>query len=161
MTDETSVKSGVSNIALATELTIAWLGNPNVRAAADEVPTFLRNIHATLDELSRTSNVEGALEDAPQEFKPAVSVRASIKPDHLVSLIDGKPYKLLKRHLANHDLTPAQYRERYGLKADYPMVAPNYADQRRELAKKIGLGRKPDEKAPKRRASRRAASATG
>ena len=73
--------------------------------------------------------------------EPAVSVRRSVRPDHLVCLICGKKQKLLKRHLAvEHDLTPNQYRESFGLKADYPMAAPNYAQQRRELAVKIGLG---------------------
>jgi predicted transcriptional regulator len=66
--------------------------------------------------------------------------------DHLISLIDGKPYKALKRHLSGHGLTPAEYRERFGLKPDYPMVAENYAEMRRGLAKKIGLGRKPGAK---------------
>jgi len=138
-------------IELATELTIAWLGNPNVRASAEEVPTFLRSIHATLNELAGPASSAASSTEKEEVFEPAVPVRSSIKPDHLVSLIDGKSYKLLKRHLANHGLTPEQYRERYKLKADYPMVAPNYAAQRRELAKKIGLGRKPGEKAPARR----------
>jgi predicted transcriptional regulator len=74
--------------------------------------------------------------------EPAVSVRRSVRPDHLVCLICGKKQKLIKRHLAvEHDLTPDQYRETFGLKSDYPMAAPNYAQQRRELAAKIGLGR--------------------
>jgi predicted transcriptional regulator len=74
--------------------------------------------------------------------EPAVSVRRSIRPDHLVCLVCGQPQKMLKRHLAiRHDLTPAQYRERFGLKPDYPMAAPKYAQQRRELALQSGLGR--------------------
>ena len=78
---------------------------------------------------------------------PAVTARRSLaSKDHIISLIDGKPYKTLKRHLSGHGLTPAQYRERYGLKSDYPMVAENYAEMRRGLAKKIGLGRKPGTK---------------
>jgi predicted transcriptional regulator len=77
------------------------------------------------------------------EFTPAVTVRKSLSSkDHIISLIDGKPYKTLKRHLSRHGLTPDQYRERYGLKSDYPMVSENYAEMRRSLAKKIGLGRK-------------------
>jgi predicted transcriptional regulator len=76
-----------------------------------------------------------------------VTVRKSLSsPDHIISLIDGKPYKTLRRHLSRHGMTPEQYRERYGLKADYPMVAPAYAERRRDLAKKIGLGRKPGQK---------------
>lgn len=77
------------------------------------------------------------------EFVPAVDPRKSLKADHIVSLIDGTKHKMLKRHLSTHGLTPEQYRERYGLKADYPMVAPNYSERRRELAKAIGLGRHP------------------
>jgi predicted transcriptional regulator len=73
---------------------------------------------------------------------PAVSVRRSVRPDHLVCLVCGRKQKLLKRHLAvEHELTPTQYREGFGLKSDYPMAAPNYAKQRRELALRIGLGR--------------------
>jgi predicted transcriptional regulator len=94
----------------------------------------------------------GAEPDQPAEEKPesAVSVRRSVRPDHLVCLICGKKQKLLKRHLAvEHGLTPDEYRQRLGLKPDYPMVAPNYAQQRRELALSIGLGR------PKKPARRR------
>ena len=81
-------------------------------------------------------------EPAEAQFKPAVTARKSLSsPDHIISLIDGKPYKSLKRHLSGHGLTPQEYRQRYGLKADYPMVAPTYAQTRRELAKKFGLGR--------------------
>lgn len=85
----------------------------------------------------------GAPKLAEQTYEPAVSVRSSVKPDHIISLIDGKPYKMLKRHLAQNGLTPDQYRARYGLPASYPMVAPNYSARRAELAKSIGLGRKP------------------
>jgi predicted transcriptional regulator len=78
---------------------------------------------------------------AAEKPEPAVSVRRSIQPNHLICLVCGKPQKMLKRHLAvQHDLTPAQYRERFGLKPDYPMGAPNYVQQRRELALRIGLG---------------------
>jgi predicted transcriptional regulator len=76
--------------------------------------------------------------------EPAVAIRASVKPDHIVCLEDGRKLKMLKRHLMTHyDLTPEQYRKRWGLPADYPMVAPNYAARRRDLARTIGLGRKP------------------
>jgi hypothetical protein len=83
--------------------------------------------------------------EAAPEYVPAVPVRSSVRPDHIVSLIDGKKLKSLKRHLSSHGLTPAEYRERYGLKPDYPMVAASYSAQRREVAKKLGLGRKPGE----------------
>ena len=97
------------------------------------------------------ANVYGALATLGQAVvpvevmpEPAVSIRSSIKPDFIVCLEDGKKLKMLKRHLMTHyNLTPDQYRARWNLPADYPMVAPNYAEKRRELAKKIGLGRKP------------------
>ena len=84
-------------------------------------------------------------EDAePEEiYEPAVNPARSVRGDHIISLIDGKSYKMLKRHLSNHGLTPDEYRERYDLKPDYPMVAPEYSETRSKLAKEIGLGRKP------------------
>lgn len=137
----------LSAVELATELTIAWLGNPNTRVTADEVPTFLKSMHETVAELSgsASSMPETVGKSADQEeFVPAVSVRKSLgSRDHIISMIDGKPYKTLRRHLSTHGLTPEQYRERYNLKADYPMVAPNYSEARRAMAKKIGLGAKP------------------
>jgi predicted transcriptional regulator len=82
-------------------------------------------------------------EEAPDRPEPAVSIRSSIKPDYVVCLEDGKKLKMLKRHLMTHyQMTPDEYRQKWGLNADYPMVAPNYAEQRRMLAKKIGLGTK-------------------
>jgi predicted transcriptional regulator len=146
MADETALDT----IELATEVTIAWLGNHNVRASADDVPAFLRSIHATIVELeSATSDAgtagnetEGEGEAEPV-FTPAVSVRKSLaSKDHIISLIDGKPYKTLRRHLATHGLTPEQYRERYNLKPDYPMTASSYSEARRAMAHKIGLGAK-------------------
>lgn len=138
--DETTT---LNSVELATELTIAWLANPNTRATADEVPAFLQKMHEAVSGLSGT--VSPAHEpSATQEFVPAVTVRKSLASrDHIISMIDGKPYKTLRRHLSTHGMTPEEYRERYGLKADYPMVAPNYSEQRREMAKKIGLGAKP------------------
>ena len=130
-------------VELATELTIAWLGNQNNRVAADEVPAFLRTMHATLTELSSGTSSEADAEEALSEFTPAVSVRKSLgSKDHIISMIDGKPYRTLRRHLSTHGLTPEEYRARYNLKPDYPMVAENYSAQRREMAKKIGLGSK-------------------
>jgi predicted transcriptional regulator len=130
-------------VDLATELTGAWLSNPNTRANSEEVPGFLKMMHAAVAALGRPSAVAHK-SPTDQEHVPAVTIRRSLaSKDYIISLIDGKPYKSLRRHLSSHGLTPEDYRKRYGLKADYPMVAPNYADQRRELAKKIGLGRKP------------------
>ena len=133
-------------VELATELTIAWLGNQNNRVQADDVPQFLRTMHATVTELSGGSSAvpEPAEEAAPtEEFTPAVTARKSLaSKDHIISMIDGKPYKTLKRHLSRHGLTPQEYRERYGLKPDYPMVSETYSQARRDMAKKIGLGQK-------------------
>lgn len=134
------IDESVANlIELAGEITIAWLRNPNVKPAPQDAPGFLKDMHSAIAELSSEKPSE------PEEvtYQPKVSPRSSVKPDHLVSLIDGKKYKTLKRHLSQHGLTPADYRARYGLKADYPMVAADYANERREIAKKLGLGRKP------------------
>ena len=142
MSDETTLNA----VELATELTIAWLGNQNNRVAADDVPAFLRSMHGTINELSgATSAVGDAAQDAApeQEYTAAVTARKSLaSKDHIISMIDGKPYKTLRRHLSTHGMTPEQYRERYNLKADYPMVAETYSEQRRAMAHRIGLGQK-------------------
>lgn len=140
MSDETSLNA----IELATELTIAWLGNQNNRIVADDVPAFLRSMHATITELAGVNTAAPDTVDEPEEetFAPAVTVRKSLgSKDHIISLIDGKPYRTLRRHLSTHGLTPEEYRARYNLKADYPMVAESYSAQRREMAMKIGLGK--------------------
>ncbi|MBW6522175.1 MucR family transcriptional regulator [Sphingomonas sp. RHCKR47] len=135
-----------NTVELATELTIAWLSNPNTRAASEDVPAFLQQMHQAVSNLTGTGAPEST-EEPQAEYTPAVSVRKSLaSKDHIISLIDGKPYKTLRRHLAGQGLTPDEYRQRYGLKADYPMVAENYSEARRDMAKKIGLGRKAGEK---------------
>ncbi len=140
MTPETNT------IELATELTIAWLGNPNTRTSADDVPAFLQSMHFAVEKLSGSA-VEAPAEEAPTEYTPAVTVRKSLaSKDHIISLIDGKPYRTLRRHLTSNGLTPEEYRARYNLKADYPMVAETYSEARRAMAKTIGLGRKPGQK---------------
>lgn len=143
MTEDTKLNA----VELATELTIAWLGNQNNRVAADDVPAFLRSMHSTLTELESGKSADGseATDGANDEqYEPAVTVRKSLaSKDHIISMIDGKPYKTLRRHLSTNGLTPEEYRARYNLKADYPMVAPTYSETRRAMAKKIGLGRKP------------------
>ncbi len=142
MSDENSLNP----VELAAELTIAWLGNQNNRVAAEDVPAFLRTMHATISELAGNTSAPADAAEEPaseQEFVPAVTVRKSLaSKDHIISMIDGKPYKMLRRHLSGQGLTPEQYRERYNLKPDYPMVAENYSAARREMAKKIGLGQK-------------------
>ena len=129
-------------VELATELTIAWLGNQNNRVSAEDVPAFLRNMHNTVTQLASGASASPAGEEASaEEFTPAVSARKSLaSKDHIISMIDGKPYRTLKRHLATNGLTPEEYRRRYNLKADYPMVAESYSAARREMAKSIGLG---------------------
>ncbi|WP_010187856.1 MucR family transcriptional regulator [Sphingomonas sp. PAMC 26605] len=143
MTDGTT-----NTVELATELTMAWLSNPNTRPSAEDVPAFLKSMHDAVVGLS-TAPVEDLPEEAIPEFTAAVTTRKSLaNPNVIISMIDGKPYKTLTRHLSTNGLTPAEYRARYGLKADYPMTAPSYSAMRRDIAKKIGLGRKPGQKAP-------------
>ena len=106
--------------------------------AADQLPTLIETVHSALSRLE-----EGRLaEPLPTKLVPAVPIRRSIRPDEITCLDCGYRGKMLKRHLERHQLTPASYRERWGLKPDYPMVAPNYAAQRSELAKSLGLGRR-------------------
>ena len=134
-----------NTLELATELTIAWLSNPNTGASADDVPAFLHKVHSALN--SMASPQTAGEQSVEQDYTPAVTVRKSLSSkDHIISLIDGKPYKTLRRHLSGHGLTPDDYRQRYGLKADYPMVSASYSQVRRDMAKKIGLGRKPGTK---------------
>lgn len=127
-------------ITLTADIVAAHVSNNSV--AVNDLPTLISNVHGALSALSGPAPVE----PAPKQ-EPAVSIRSSVKPDYIVCLEDGKRLKMLKRHLMTHyQMTPDQYRARWGLAADYPMVAPNYAEKRRELAKKIGLGRKPGQK---------------
>jgi predicted transcriptional regulator len=133
-------------VELATDLTIAWLGNPNTRIDADQVPAFLTRMHGAVLELAGGGQSVAPAE-ATADYTPAVSVRKSLaSKDHIISMIDGKPYKTLRRHLSTNGLTPDEYRQRYKLKADYPMVSETYSESRRAMAKKIGLGRKPGTK---------------
>ncbi len=139
----------INAVELAAELTAAWLASPNTRTNADDVPAFLISMHAAVSQLSGTS-APVTPEELAQTYEPAVTARKSLSsPDHIISLIDGKPYKTLRRHLATNGLTPEEYRARYNLKADYPMVAPTYSEARRTMAKSIGLGRKPGQTASK------------
>jgi predicted transcriptional regulator len=133
-------------VELTSDIVSAYVSGNNVQAS--ELPSLIAGVYSTLDGLGK----EPA---KPEPLTPPVPVRKSITPDYLISLEDGKRYKSLKRHLAGHGLTPEQYREKWGLARDYPMVAPNYAAQRSELAKKMGLGRKVA--APKPKGRRRAA----
>jgi len=119
-----------------TEIVSAYVGNNAI--AASDVPNLIAQVYQAL-----TATVAEQTEEEQEPLKPAVSVRKSVTPDFIICLEDGKKFKSLKRHLRTHyDLTPEEYREKWGLPADYPMVAPNYAKARSELAKQMGLGRK-------------------
>jgi predicted transcriptional regulator len=125
-------------VALTSDIVAAHVTNNRVEVA--DLPTLIQNVFGALQGL-------GASEPVEERPEPAVSIRASVKPDYLVCLEDGKKMKMLKRYLmTQYGMTPDQYRQRWNLPADYPMVAPEYAEKRRTLAKDIGLGRKPGQK---------------
>lgn len=125
-------------ITLTSDIVTAHVSHNDVSVA--EVSSLIENVYHSLAGLNN-----GIQEEALPE--PAVSIRASIKTDHITCLEDGKKMKMLKRHLmTDHGMTPDEYRARWSLPADYPMVAPAYAEKRRELAKEIGLGRKPGQR---------------
>ncbi len=130
MTDQTNPSEILS---LTAKIVAAHVSKNTV--PVDELPTLIRSVHASLSGLDRGSD---AAAERPQ---PAVPIKRSVTADYIVCLEDGKKLKMLKRHLKTaYNLTPEQYRERWGLSPDYPMVAPNYARQRSRLAKEIGLG---------------------
>lgn len=133
MSEQSEMKETL--ITLTADIVAAHVSNNSV--AVNDLPTLIANVHGALSGLGEPA----AQPETKQE--PAVSIRASVKPDYIVCLEDGKKLKMLKRHLMTHyDMTPEQYRAKWNLPADYPMVAPNYAEQRRALAKQIGLGTK-------------------
>ena len=139
-------------IDLTSDIVSAHVSNNNV--AVSDVPLLISRVYEALVNLGQPAAV---VEDRPE---PAVSVRSSIKPDYIVCLEDGKKLKMLKRYLrTNFDMSPEQYRARWGLPLDYPMVAPNYAEKRRALAKKIGLGRKKVAPAPAKKNAKSAQAA--
>jgi predicted transcriptional regulator len=120
-------------IALTAEIVSAYVGNNVV--AVSEIPSLINQVHAAL------TRVCGGSEVAPDPLKPAVPPKRSVTPEYIVCLEDGKKFKSLKRHLrTQYKMTPEQYREKWGLSPDYPMVAPNYAAARSDLAKQMGLG---------------------
>ena len=122
-------------LKLATEIVAAYVSNNPLPVS--EVPAMIKSVHGTLGGL-----VGAAQSEIQTSQKPAVPVKRSVSPDYIVCLEDGKKLKMLKRYLrSNYNMTPEEYRAKWGLPADYPMVAPNYAAQRSEFAKKIGLGR--------------------
>jgi len=123
-----------SFIELTAEIVSAYVSNNTVPAG--DIPALINQVHAAL------SRVSGNPAELPSEpLKPAVSLKKSITPEYIVCLEDGKKFKSLKRHLrTQYNMTPEQYRDKWGLSADYPMVAPNYAAARSQLAKQMGLG---------------------
>ncbi|NJC05861.1 putative transcriptional regulator [Sphingomonas kaistensis] len=122
-------------ITLTADIVAAHVSNNSV--SVNDLPQLIQNVHGAL------SGLGGKPAEPEVKLEPKVPIRSSVKPDYLVCLEDGKKLKMLKRHLMTHySMTPDQYRQKWGLAADYPMVAPNYAEQRRTLAKSIGLGTK-------------------
>ncbi len=121
-------------VSLAADVVSAYVGNNSVPSA--DLPALIQSVHAAL-----TATAKGKVEEPVVELKPAVPVKKSVSPDYIICLEDGKQFKSLKRHLrTKYDMSPEDYRAKWGLPADYPMVAPNYAAARSELAKKMGLG---------------------
>ena len=119
-------------LALTTDIVTSHLSRNPV--GAGEISTLIKDVYATLSTV-------GEMTEEEEKPEPVVAIRKSIHPDYIICLEDGKKLKMLKRHLkTSYNMTPEEYRERWNLPADYPMVAPNYAEQRRNLAKKIGLG---------------------
>ena len=131
MSDNTS---GTTFIQLTAEIVSAYVSNNSVPSG--DLSTLINQVHSALTRVS-----SGQADSSSEPLKPAVSVKKSITADHIVCLEDGKKFKSLKRHLrTQYNMTPEQYREKWALPADYPMVAPNYAAARSQLAKQMGLG---------------------
>ena len=130
---------------LTAQVVVAYVSNNSLPAA--DLPATIATIHAALGQ----THAAPAEEPGPEKPDPAVPIKRSVTDDHIICLEDGKTFKSLKRHImTNHELTPDEYRQRWGLKPDYPMVAPGYAAKRSELAKSLGLGRKPGKTAKKK-----------
>ena len=131
------LQSTTNHLELAADIVSAFVSNNSLPAA--DLPALIGSVHQALNTLAN-----GAVQQpAEQQKSPAVSIKKSVQPDYIVCLDDGKRFKSLKRHLrTTYNLTPDQYRAKWGLPAEYPMVAPNYAAQRSELARSMGLGRK-------------------
>lgn len=144
--DTTEADMKETLITLTSDIVAAHVSNNSV--TVDDVPALISNVYSAL------SSLGGGVVVAEERPEPAVSVRASVKKDHIVCLDCGKKMKMLKRHLSTeHGMTPDEYRARWDLGADYPLVAPNYAETRRKLAKQIGLGKIPGQKRGRRKKS--------
>ncbi|WP_158914917.1 MucR family transcriptional regulator [Caulobacter sp. S45] len=127
-------ETGFDLVTLTSEIVSAYVTNNSV--AASDLPSLIAATYKALGSAGTAPEVVSPV------LTPAISIRKSITPDHLISLEDGKPYKSLKRHLATRGMTPDEYRTKWGLAKDYPMVAASYSAQRSSLAKSLGLGRK-------------------
>jgi predicted transcriptional regulator len=136
---EETQDSSLNLTELAAEIVSAYVSNNPVPLA--ELPGLIASVHEAVSGLATAGGSGAAAPTAEIEKPSTAQVRKSVRDDGIVSFIDGKSYKTLKRHLSAHSLDPRSYRERYGLPADYPMVAPSYAEQRSQLARAIGLGR--------------------
>jgi len=124
-------------LELAAQIVAAYVGNNPV--AQSDIPKLIADVHRSLENIAAGETPK----EAASETRPAVNIRKSVTPDYIVCLEDGKKFKSLKRHLRSHyNMSPEQYREKWGLPADYPMVAPNYASARSSLAKRMGLGKR-------------------
>ncbi|TNC06268.1 MucR family transcriptional regulator [Methylobacterium terricola] len=121
-------------IERTSDIISAYMANNVVQPSA--LPDLIASVHAALQSISSPPPAE------PEKLAPPIPIRRTVTPSHMISLEDGKPYRTLKRHLSRRGLTPEQYREKWGLPRDYPMVAADYASQRSELAKNSGLGRR-------------------
>jgi predicted transcriptional regulator len=142
---ENAVHKSDDLLKLASDIVAAYVSNNPVPVS--ELPGMIKSVHATLGGLASGGASEGTTSQ-----KPAVPVKRSITPEYIVCLEDGKKLKMLKRYLrSNYGLSPEEYRSKWGLPADYPMVAPNYSAQRSDFAKKIGLGRTPPASKSRRR----------
>ena len=132
-------------LRMSVEIVSAYVSNNSI--AATQVPDVINTVYGALNSINSQTVFERSASQ-----KPAVSVRRSVNPAYIICLEDGKKLKMLKRHLrAAYGMSPDEYRAKWGLPSDYPMVAPNYALQRSAFAKKIGLGRKKGEKMPRRK----------
>jgi predicted transcriptional regulator len=139
-----------NHVELTGDIVSAYVAANNIQRS--ELPGLIADVHSALTNLGKPP--------AEPKAEPPVPIKQTIKPDYIISLEDGKRYKSLKRHLSSRGITPVQYREKWGLRPDYPMVAPNYSKARSELAKALGLGqarkgqsRKGAKKAPKKKAA--------
>jgi predicted transcriptional regulator len=139
-------QTSANYVELAADVVSAYVSNNPVPTS--ELPSLIAAVHASLQFVA-----EGPKEQPKEPLVPAVSIKKSVQPDYIVCLEDGKKFQSLKRHLRKFDMTPDQYRAKWDLPRDYPMVAPNYASRRSELAKAIGLGQERKGKSSKKKAA--------